>query len=77
MTENEYEDCKFEFGFRLDILVEDLVIIEVKSVEMLAPVHYKQLTSYLKITGKKPGYLINFNSDFLNKKTMVRIVNGL
>ena len=57
-----YNDIKFEIGFRLDILVNDLVIIEIKSVEALAGVHYKQLLTYLKLTDKKLGLLINFNS---------------
>ncbi|HSN49646.1 MAG TPA: GxxExxY protein [Bacteroidales bacterium] len=72
-----YEDIRFDFGFRLDLLVEDLVIIEVKSVEGLIPVYFKQILSYLKITEKKLGIPINFNCEFLNSKSLIRIVNGL
>jgi len=71
-----YQDIKFEIGFRLDILVNDLVIIEIKSVENLADVHYKQLLTYLKLTNKKLGLLINFNSTNL-KESIRRIANNL
>jgi len=71
-----YNDIKFEIGFRLDILVNDLVIIEIKSVESLADVHYKQLLTYLKLTEKKLGILINFNSANL-KESIKRVVNNL
>ncbi|MCD4683049.1 MAG: GxxExxY protein [Bacteroidales bacterium] len=71
-----YNDIKFEIGFRLDILVNDLVIIEIKSVEALAGVHYKQLLTYLKLTDKKLGLLINFNSANL-KESIKRVVNNL
>lgn len=56
-----YKGCNVGEGLRIDILVEDQLIIEIKSVEELHRVHYKQLTSYLKLTGKKVGLLINFN----------------
>ena len=62
-------------GLRLDILVEDQLIVELKSVEELNAVHYKQLTSYLKLTGKKVGLLINFNVDDL-MDGIHRIVNN-
>ena len=71
-----YQNIKFEIGFRLDILVNDLVIIEIKSVENLADVHYKQLLTYLKLTNKKLGLLINFNSTNL-KESIRRIANNL
>jgi len=71
-----YADIKMEIGFRLDILVNDLVIIEVKSVESLVDVHHKQLLTYLKLTNKKLGLLINFNESSL-KDSIVRIVNKL
>ncbi|MCD4730217.1 MAG: GxxExxY protein [Bacteroidales bacterium] len=71
-----YNDIKFEIGFRLDILVNDLVVIEIKSVESLADVHYKQLLTYLKLTDKKLGLLINFNSANL-KESIKRVVNNL
>jgi GxxExxY protein len=63
-------------AFKLDILVNNLVIVEVKSVESLANVHRKQLLTYLKLTQKKLGLLINFNSHPL-KDSIVRIVNNL
>jgi GxxExxY protein len=71
-----YADIKMDVGFRLDIIVNDLVIIEVKSVESLADVHHKQLLTYLKLTDKKLGLLINFNESSL-KNSIVRIVNKL
>ena len=71
-----YEEEKLELGFRLDLLVDELVIVEVKSVEALAPVHYKQLLTYLRLTGLKLGLLINFNTDEI-EKSIVRIVNNL
>jgi len=71
-----YEDIKFDIGFRLDLLVEDTIIIELKSVETLADVHHKQLLTYLKLTGKKLGLLINFNTISI-KDSIVRIANKL
>jgi len=71
-----YENTRFELGFRLDIIIDDLVIIEVKSVEAILAVHKKQLLTYLKLSDKKLGLLINFNSADLNK-SIIRIVNGL
>jgi GxxExxY protein len=70
----EYEGDTLEMGFRLDLLIENLVIVEVKSVEALADVHHKQLLTYLKLTGKRIGLLINFNSSRL-KDSIVRIIN--
>ena len=61
-------------GLRLDILVEDNLIVELKSVENVSPVHYKQLLTYLKLTHKHVGLLINFNVDDL-MKGIKRIVN--
>lgn len=71
-----YADIKMDIGFRLDILVNDLVIVEIKSVESLADVHHKQLLTYLKLSDKKLGLLINFNAVSL-KNSIVRIVNNL
>lgn len=71
-----YVDIKMDVGFRLDILVNDLVIIEVKSVESLMDVHHKQLLTYLKLSNKKLGLLINFNSSSL-KDSITRIANNL
>lgn len=72
----EYEGEKLDIGYRIDILVEDKVIIEVKSVDVLADVHYKQVLTYLKLSGKKLGILVNFNSSDM-KSNIKRIVNGL
>ena len=58
-----YDTKKFDIGFRIDLLVNDKVIIEIKSVEKLAEVHHKQTITYLKLTGLKLGILVNFNSD--------------
>ena len=61
-----YDDLKFEHGSRADLLVEGLVIVEVKSVEALAPVHFKQVLTYLRLSEKQLGLLINFNVDRIN-----------
>lgn len=71
-----YAEIKFEVGFRIDILVNDLVIVEIKSVEILMDVHKKQLLTYLKLTKKKLGLLVNFNVTSLNSG-IIRIVNQL
>jgi len=71
-----YDEIKFDIGFRLDIIVNDKVIIEIKSVESLQDVHHKQLLAYLKLTKRKLGLLINFNIVSL-KYGIVRIVNNL
>ena len=62
-----YDGVKLPCDYRLDLLVEDKVIIELKSVEELHPVHYKQLRTYLKIAHKKVGLLVNFNVDDMAK----------
>lgn len=71
-----YEQVQLDIGFRADIIVENKVILELKSVEKLAPVHPKQLLTYLKLTGHKLGLLINFN-EALMKDGIKRIVNNL
>ena len=72
----QYNDVKLELGFRLDILVEDKVIVEIKSVESLHDVHKKQLLTYLKLTGKKIGILVNFNvASLKDKESIIRIIN--
>jgi len=71
-----WKNNKMNLGFRADIIVENKVIIELKSVEQIAPVHPKQLLTYLKITGLKLGLLINFN-EALIKNGITRIVNKL
>ena len=57
----EYKGIRLECGYRIDLLVADLVIVEIKSVEALAPIHEAQLLTYLKLTGVKVGFLITFN----------------
>jgi len=57
----EYKGIRLECGYRIDLLVAGLVIVEIKSVEALAPIHEAQLLTYLKLTGIKVGFLINFN----------------
>ncbi|KAF2512521.1 GxxExxY protein [Flavobacterium foetidum] len=57
-----YEEIILDPAFRIDILVEEKVIIELKSVDDLAPIHYKQLATYLRLTNKKLGLLVNFNT---------------
>lgn len=72
----EYGNEKLDIGYRMDIVVNNKVIIEVKSVESLANVHYKQLLTYLKLSGKKLGILVNFNTSDI-KSNIKRIVNNL
>ena len=69
-----YNGVNLDIGFRLDLLVDDLVIVELKSVEAVHPVHYKQLLTYLRLTNKKLGLLINFNAITL-KNSITRIIN--
>jgi len=71
-----YEDLTLEEGFRIDLLVADKVIVELKSVETLAPVHKKQLLTYLRLADKRLGLLINFGARLL-REGIVRVVNGL
>lgn len=71
-----WDSVTIEQGFRADLIVEDLVIVEIKSVEKLAPVHGKQLLTYLRLANKRLGILVNF-SGFLLKSNIKRVVNGL
>ena len=71
-----YEDIKMELGFKADIIVEDKVIIEIKSVENIMPMHKKQVLTYLKLSGIKLGLLVNFNVELI-KNGITRIVNKL
>lgn len=72
----EYEDMAFDRGFRTDLIVESQVIVEVKSVETLAPIHSKKLLTYLRLSNKRVGLLINFGAPTL-KEGLRRIVNRL
>ena len=71
-----YDDVKMDIGFRIDILVEDKVIIEIKSIEYLAEVHHKQLLTYLRLADKRLGLLVNFNASDISK-SIFRKVNKL
>jgi len=71
-----YKEVKLDCGYRLDIVVEDLVIIGLKTVEKLMPIHEAQLLTYLKLTNRKLGLLLNFNVPVL-KDGIKRIVNSL
>jgi GxxExxY protein len=71
-----YDTIRIDTGFRADLIVEDKVIVEVKSVEFLAPVHKKQLLTYLRLADKRLGLLINFQVTLI-KDGITRIVNGL
>jgi GxxExxY protein len=70
-----YDGVKLELGYRIDLLVENLVVVELKSVEGISPVHQAQILSYLKLSGKSVGLLINFNVVHL-KDGLKRFVNG-
>ena len=71
-----YEETRLELGFRIDLLVANQVLIEVKSVEKLAEVHHKQVLTYLKLSQIKLGILVNFNVSNINEG-IFRKVNGL
>ncbi|HWQ33249.1 MAG TPA: GxxExxY protein [Blastocatellia bacterium] len=71
-----YETVHLEMGFRADLIVENQVIVEIKSVEFIAPVHRKQLLTYLRLADKRIGLLINFGSELI-KDGISRVVNGL
>ena len=70
-----YRDVQLDCGYRIDLLVDDAVIVEIKSVDSLAPIHQAQLLSYLKLSGCEVGLLINFNVKLL-KQGIVRMVNS-
>ena len=71
-----YEDVLLELGFRADLVIGNKVIVEIKSVDALAPVHRKQLETYLRLTGLHLGLLINFNVELI-KHGIQRVVNRL
>ena len=72
----EWDNLTFDKGFELDLLVDDKVIVEVKSVEKVHPVHKKQLLTHLRLKNRRLGLLINFN-EVLIKDGITRVVNGL
>ena len=71
-----YEAVKMNMGFRADLIVNGKVIVEIKSIEAIAPVHKKQVLTYLRLTNKRLGLLINFNVELI-KNGITRVVNGL
>lgn len=70
-----FDGIQFDEGFRADLIVEDKVIVELKSVENIHPSHQKQVLTYLKLTGLKLGYLLNFGAPVI-KDGIWRIING-
>jgi GxxExxY protein len=71
-----YDSLEFEEGFKADLMVEDKVIVELKSIEAVAPVHKKQLITYLRLADKRLGLLINFNVNLI-KEGITRLANRL
>ena len=72
-----YKGIHLDLGFRLDILVNDLVIIEIKSIESILDVHKKQTLTYLKLSKKPLGILVNFNvSTLIEKQSLIRVINS-
>jgi GxxExxY protein len=68
-----YEELKLDVGYRIDLLIEKKVIVEIKSVETLAEVHYKQIVTYLRLSGLKVGLLVNFNTIDIAKSIHRRV----
>lgn len=71
-----WKELQFDNGFRADIIVENKVILEIKSVEKISPIHPKQLLTYLKLTGLRLGLVLNFNEELL-KNGIKRVANNL
>ena len=71
----QYEETTIDAGYRIDLLVDNSVIIELKSVDQLAPIHTAQIITYLKLSGKSLGFLINFNVPIL-KQGLKRVVHN-
>jgi len=71
-----YDSIRFDEGFRIDLLVEDKVVVELKSVEQVLPVHKKQLLTYLRLADKRLGLLVNFGASLI-REGIQRVVNGL
>ena len=72
----DYKGIRFEQGFRVDLIVEKLVVVEFKSVEQVSAAHRKQLQTYLRLTDLKLGFLLNFGASLM-KEGIIRAVNGL
>lgn len=72
----QYKDLQFDAAFKADLIVNDTIIVELKSIESIAPIHKKQLLTYLRLAHKPLGLLINFNVEFF-KEGITRIVNNL
>lgn len=70
-----YKEVELDLDLRLDVIVDNSVILELKSVTEILPVHHKQLLTYMRLTGIKLGYIINFNVDSL-RDGIVRVING-
>lgn len=70
-----YKEVELHYGYRIDLLVENKLVVELKSVEALTPVHLAQILTYMKLGGFKLGLLINFNVDLL-KNGIKRVING-
>ena len=71
-----YDGLQFDGGFRADVIVDEAVVVELKSVAELSRVHYKQLLTYLRLMDKRLGFLINFGEAYI-KDGLHRVVNGL
>jgi GxxExxY protein len=69
-----YKGLKLDCGYRLDVVVEDAVIVELKSIEQVSPIHQAQLLTYLRLSGKKVGLLINFNVAVLKNGIVRRVL---
>ena len=69
-----YKNLKLDCGYRLDIVVEDAIVVELKSTEQLLPIHHAQLLTYLRLSGKKIGLLINFNVAVLKNGIVRRVL---
>ena len=71
-----YDGLKFDEGMRVDLLLEERVVVELKAVERLVPIHTAQILTYLKLTGLRVGYLLNFNVVRLCEGGIKRVING-
>jgi GxxExxY protein len=69
-----YKDIKLDCGYRLDVVIDDLVVVELKSIEQILPVQHAQLLTYLRLSGKKVGLLINFNVSVLKNGIVPRVL---